>query len=123
MVCYDYGVQGHYTRDCPKPAKACSYCKQEHNVEQCPKLIARWQAQTVGAPNPVRNPMLNAPNPNANANIQMIVAEPREPSVVVITRGGATMGTDQDTQTEPVAQAQSQVRPAAQKKAPLDVQK
>ena len=33
------------------------------------------------------------------------------------------MGADQATQTQPAAQAQSQVRPSVQKKAPLDVQK
>ena len=97
MVCYNCGVHGHFARDYPKPAKTCSYCKQEHNVEQCSQLIARWQAQTVGAANPTPNPVSNAPNPNANANIQMIIVEPREPNVVVVTRGGATTGLDQAT--------------------------
>ena len=67
--------------------------------------------------------MTNAPNPNANENIHMIVTKPLEPNVAVVTRGGAAMGADQATQTEPVIQAQPQVRLAAQKKAPLDVQK
>ena len=53
----------------------------------------------------------------------MIVVEPWEPSVAVITRGGATTGIDQATQIEPTVQAQPQVRPTAQKKALLDVQK
>ena len=41
----------------------------------------------------------------------------------MITRGGATTGADQATQTEPAAQAQPQVQPTVQKKASLDGQK
>ena len=50
-------------------------------------------------------------------NIQMISVEPRQPNLVVVTRGGVAMGADQNT-----LQGQPQVRPATQKKAPLDVQ-
>ena len=52
----------------------------------------------------------------------MIVREPREPSVAMITRGGAEMGADQATQIEPTVKKQPQVRPTTQKKVPLDVQ-
>ena len=48
----------------------------------------------------------------------MIVAEPQEPNVVVVMRGGA----DQTTQTDSVTHAQPQVRPAAKKKVQIDVQ-
>ena len=40
----------------------------------------------------------------------------------MVTRGGVVTGADQATQTDPMAQAHPQVRPTAQKKAPLDVQ-
>ena len=53
----------------------------------------------VGAANPAPNPAPNAPNLNVNANIQMIVTEPREPTIAMVTRGGATMGADQAMQT------------------------
>ena len=70
-------------------------------MEQCPQLIARWKAWTVGevnpAPNLAPNPPTNASNLNANANIQMIVAEPWELTVAVVTRGGAATGADQAT--------------------------
>ena len=65
----------------------------------------------VGVANPVPNPMSNSPNLNTNSNIQMIVVKPREPNVVVVTRGGSVMGVDQATYIEPVTQAQTQVRP------------
>ena len=52
----------------------------------------------------------------------MIVTEPWEPNAVVVTRGGATTGADQATQTDPVMHVQPQVRPAAKKKAPIDIQ-
>ena len=55
------------------------------------------KAQTVRAGNPVPNPVSNSPNPNTNYNIQMIVIEPREPNVVVVTRGGVATGADQAT--------------------------
>ena len=55
----------------------CSHCKvQDHNVEQCPQLIAKWKARASGVPNPTQNP---------NLNVQMIVVELREPNIVVIT--------------------------------------
>ena len=52
-------------------------------------------------PNLAPNPLLNDPNPNSNVNIQMIVTEPREPNVEVVTRGSAMTGIDQATQIEP----------------------
>ena len=60
----------------------------------------------VGAGNPAPNPAPNAPNLNANINIQMIFVEPQETNVEVVTRGGATIGVDQATQTDPVTHAQ-----------------
>ena len=122
MVCYNCGVLGHYDRDFPEPMNTCSYCRQEHNVEQFPQLITRWQALTVGEANLAPNPTSNSPNPNANTNRQMIVVEPWEPSVALITRGGVVMGADQAMPTEPTVQAQPQVRPTAQNKASLVVQ-
>ena len=47
----------------------------------------------------------------------MISVESRQPHIVVVTRGGVVTGANQTTQ-----QGQRQVRPVAQKKAPLDVQ-
>ena len=47
----------------------------------------------------------------------MISVELRKPHIAVVTSGGATMGADQNKY-----QGQPQVRPTAQKKAPLDVQ-
>ena len=47
----------------------------------------------------------------------MIYTEPRQPHIVVVTRGGVVMGADQNTQ-----QGKPQVRFLAQKKALLDVQ-
>ena len=56
-------------------------------------------------------------NPNPNKNIQMISAKPRQPNLVVVTRGGAATGVDQNT-----PQGHPQVRPTTQKKALLNVQ-
>ena len=53
----------------------------------------------------------------------MIVIEPLEPSVAMITRGGVVIVAYKATQTKLAAQAQPQVRPIAQKKSPLYVQK
>ena len=53
----------------------------------------------------------------------MIVIEPWEPNVAVVTRGGAVRGVDKVMQAKPTRQAQPQVQPAMQNKAPLDVQK
>ena len=47
----------------------------------------------------------------------MIYAEPRQPNLGVVTRGGSLTGADQNTLS-----GQPQVRPAAQKKSLLDVQ-
>ena len=81
-----------------EPAKTCSYCKgQDHNVEQCPQLIAKWQARTITGPNPMQN--LN-PNLNPNLNVYMIDAKPRDPIVSVVTRGGATTEANQDVPQE-----------------------
>ena len=45
VTCYNYGKSVHYAKYCQEPAKTCSYCKaQDHNVEQCPQLIVKWQA-------------------------------------------------------------------------------
>ena len=52
----------------------------------------------------------------------MIVAEPWEPSVAMITRGGVVIVAYKATQTKLAALAQPQVRPIAQKKSLLDVQ-
>ena len=54
-------------------------------------MIEKWKARTIAGPNPVQNPN---PNPNPNLNVQMIDAEPREPSVVVVTRGGVATKAD-----------------------------
>ena len=62
--------------------------------------------------------MVQNQNPNPNLNILMISSEPREAHIVVVIRGGIVIGADQNTQ-----QGQPQVRPVAQKKALLDVQK
>ena len=74
--------------------KNCTYCKAfDHTVEQCLYLIAKWQARTVVDPKPVQNLNLNP-----NINIQMISVKPRQPNLVVVTRGGATTGAEQNTQ-------------------------
>ena len=93
---YNYGKLGHYARDCLEPMKTCSYCKgEDHNVEQCPQLIAKWQARTIAGPNLVHNE-----NTNPNMNVQMIAAEPGDLNVVVVTRGGAMIRADQDKSQE-----------------------
>ena len=48
----------------------------------------------------------------------MIAAEPREPRIVVVTRGGVATKANQD-----IPQEKPQVRHVAQKKVPFDVQK
>ena len=48
----------------------------------------------------------------------MIFVEPREVNIVVVKRGGIATRADQGAQL-----GQSQVRPMAQKKVPLDVQR
>ena len=68
----------------------------------------------MGNPNPVQSHNLNP-----NQNIQMISTNKlREPYINIITRGGVATGAYQNTQP-----GQMQVRPAAQNKSPLDVQK
>ena len=47
----------------------------------------------------------------------MISAEPRQPNLAIVTRGGVATGVDQNT-----PQGHLQVRAATQNKAPLDVQ-
>ena len=83
---YTYGQLDHYAIDCLDPMKTCSYYKgQDHNVEQCPQLITKWQLRTISAPNRPPNPNLNA-----NANVHMIVAEPFDLNIAILTRGGVT---------------------------------
>ena len=66
----------------------CSYYKDfDHTIEECPQLIAKWQNRNVGKKNPPKNP---------NMNIQNIYVEPREPSIVIVTRGGDATGEDQE---------------------------
>ena len=67
----------------------------------------------MGNQNPPHNPNLNP-----NQNIQKISVEPREPHIVVVTRGGVVTGVDQEA-----LYRQPQARSTAQKKAPFDVQK
>ena len=115
VTCYNYGKLGHYARYFLDLAKTCSYCKgQDHNVEQCPQLISKWQARTIARPNHPRNA-----NPNPNMDVQMVVVEPRYPNVDFVTREGVATGDDQDKAQE---QLQPQVRPATQKKVSFDVQ-
>ena len=52
----------------------------------------------------------------------MIFIEPWEPNVAVVMRGGAMIGAYQATQIDPTMHMQPQVRPAAKKKAPIDIQ-
>ena len=52
----------------------------------------------------------------------MIVGEPREINVAMVTRGGATIGADQAMKIEHVAHGKPQVQPSMKKKAPLDIQ-
>ena len=71
-MCYNYGQMGHYARDYLELVKTCSYCKgQNHNVEQCPQLIEKWQAMTIIGCNPAENE-----KPNPNMNFQIITVEP-----------------------------------------------
>ena len=71
-------------------------------MEQRPQLIAKWKTQTVGGPNPVQNR-----NPNPNPNVQTIVVEPREPIIIVVTRGVVATGANQNILQE---QSQAQLR-------------
>ena len=78
------------------PSKACSYYKYfDHTIEEFPQLIAKWHAKNLGNPIPLQNPNLNP-----NQNIQMIYVEPREPNIVVVTRGGDATGENQYAQHE-----------------------
>ena len=39
------GVLGFYLRGCPNIQSQCTYCSDaDHTVEECPHLIAKWQA-------------------------------------------------------------------------------
>ena len=62
-----------------------------------------WSSQPS---NPAPNLAPNAPNPNANINIQMIIIEPQEPNVAMATRGGAMTGANQAVQTDPTTHVQ-----------------
>ena len=99
-MCYKFRQMGHYAIDYLELVKTCSYFKgQNHNVEQCPQLIKKWQARTITGHNPVENE-----NPNPNMNVHIISVEPHDLNVVLVTRGGAATGVDQD-------KAQEQLQP------------
>ena len=74
-------------------------------------LIAKWKDRNVKNQNPPQNP---------NLNIQNISAKPREPIIVIITRGGVATRADQEALKEKL---RPQVRPVTHKKVSFDVQK
>ena len=74
---YNYGVVGHYARDCQSPTTTCNYCKYyDHAIEECPILISKTRE----------------PKPTVHQNIQLIPTEQKElePRVNIETRSGAS---------------------------------
>jgi hypothetical protein len=67
-------------RDCQNPCTTYSYCNSFENViEECPVLLAKLQERQ---------------EPQQNLQVQLIYSKPRgiDPRVVVITRGGISIG-------------------------------
>ena len=64
----------------------CSYFKViDHTIEEFPQLISKWKSKVTGN----QNQLLNA-----NQNVKKILVEPREPTIVVLIRGGVVIGED-----------------------------
>jgi len=78
-------------RDCTNPTKACCpYCYQfDHEVVDCPTLIAQMREKGVLLANPTQN-------------IQMLKAKPHmeDPNVNMMLQSGTTIGEDKGKQPE-----------------------
>ena len=86
----------------------CKYCKSyEHIIEECPILIAN----------------IREPKPAVHQNIQLIVAEQKEPEPIVniVTRSGAP--TSRTSQYDAKNTGTEWVRKATNKSTPLDLHK
>jgi hypothetical protein len=74
----------------------CTYCRAlDHATEDCPQLVAKWQAR--GNPNQ---------NLHQNQNVQMISVEKcsEGPKITIVTCGGARTGVDMETQGNQIEQ-------------------
>ena len=91
LICYNYEGPGHYTRDCTNLMRIyCSYYAQfDHEMIDCPMLIAQMHEKWVL-------------QPPLNRNIQMMRSKPCEeyPNVKMILRSGVTTEEDKGKQPE-----------------------
>lgn len=85
LICYNFGGPGHYAHDYMNPTRpSCLYCTLfDHEIEDCPTLIARLHNK-------------GALQPPLNKNLQMVRSKlhEEEHNVNIMLRSGITMGDD-----------------------------
>jgi hypothetical protein len=84
IICYNYAQPRHLARYCQNPCTMCNYCNSfKHVIEECPTFLAKIQERR-----------------GENPQVQLIYNEPhgKDPTVIVITRGGIIAGEDRATQ-------------------------